>query len=284
MGGVINFSWVGSTTKETWNRPIRPVQQTGWVSASYGSNALKAQKIMTATPGLSDGESYSGLEDSIDLPSGSPPEELIMFKPPVRLARGEPIYDDESGAVIGFMVHIDTGLNNFYNLNGIFVAGDEIGLEEPLLDPIDFVMIFGGLARGVARAALRTGIRAAASAGSKVIIRALTTTAIAGLRSSFRVFVSGRTLKFTATTAAWMATKGRYVPVHMLKTAIRYGAREADPQGVKGAFRYTLKIIRSDPGIVASDPASSWAGKTYNLVVVVKEELTSNTVLHFLYE
>jgi hypothetical protein len=67
--------------------------------------------------------------------------------------------------------------------------------------------------------------------------------------------------------------------------AIRFGARDADPQGVKGAFQYTLKIIRSEPNIAPGlNPAASWAGQTYTLKVVVKEELTSNTVLHFHYQ
>ena len=49
--------------------------------------------------------------------------------------------------------------------------------------------------------------------------------------------------------------------------------------------KYTLKIIRSESGISPGlNPAASWAGKTKMLEVVVKEEMTSNTVLHFLYK
>ena len=80
--------------------------------------------------------------------------------------------------------------------------------------------------------------------------------------------LSVRALKFTATTAAHMATKGRYVPVHILHLAIKYGKRSADPQKIKGAFLYTTKMLRN--------------GKEYVLEVVVRE--SDWTILHFLYK
>jgi len=50
MGKIVHFSWTGSSTKETWNRPIKPDDQEGWSSASYGSDKIKATKTTAARP------------------------------------------------------------------------------------------------------------------------------------------------------------------------------------------------------------------------------------------
>ena len=284
-GQVVYISWKGATTKESWNLPIKPSEQTGWYAASYGSGPLKAQKKAPA-PASSESANYTGLEPSVDLPPTPPPEDVPVYAvPPARVpSTSKPVLDQESGAVIGYM-YSSNGYYAFFDLAGNLVASDEIGLEQPLVDPIDFVFIVGGLARGIGRTALKLGIRAVAGVGSRAVVRALTSEVISAMRSLLRGVMSARMLKFTATTAERMATKGRYVPVQMLKMALRYGAREADPQGAKGAFQYTLKIIRSDPAIAPGlNPAASWAGKTYTLKVVVKEEVTSSTVLHFHYQ
>jgi hypothetical protein len=48
-GKLINLFWIQSSTAESWRLPISPADQTGWVTASYGSGALKAQKVVTTT-------------------------------------------------------------------------------------------------------------------------------------------------------------------------------------------------------------------------------------------
>jgi hypothetical protein len=267
------------------------VQQHSLPSSAPGDLSVTGQvqdarNFLQSSQGPAANDHYTGSEPSIDLPTTPPPEDLLVYAAasPHVPPSSKPIYDDDSGAVIGFM-YSSLGYYAFYDLTGNLVASDEISLEQPLVDPLDFVMLIGGVARGVARTAIAIGLRAAASGGIKLTLRALTATVLAGMRGAFRAAISVRTLKFTATTASRMATKGRYVPLHMLKMAIRFGAREADPQEVKGAFQYTLKLIRSDPHIAPGlSPAASWAGKTYTLKVVVKEELTSNTVLHFHYD
>ena len=45
MPQLVNFTWTNSNTKETWKRPIQPLDQSGWCSASYGSNVIKAIKV-----------------------------------------------------------------------------------------------------------------------------------------------------------------------------------------------------------------------------------------------
>jgi hypothetical protein len=284
---LLNLVWLDSATKESWQLPLSPLSnKRTWYSATYYTGSYRIEKALLL-PAPSSDELYTGFEDSIDLPEAKPPEDNLFYPPVSSPHRGgvlKPIYDGEAGAIIGYM-HSNSGYYEFYDLSGRMIGSDEIPVEEPLVDPIDFVFLVGGLARGVGRTAIKLGVRAAASVGSKAVIRGLTSVAFAGMRSAFRTILSVRTLKFTATTAQRMATKGRYVPTHLLKMAIRYGAREPDPQGVKGAFKYTLKLIRSDPNIAPGlNPSASWAGKTYTLNVVVKEELTSSTVLHFHYQ
>jgi len=75
-------------------------------------------------------------------------------------------------------------------------------------------------------------------------------------------------LKFTATTAARMATPGRHVPIHILELAVKHGKKVADPQGTKNAFLYTIQMFRN--------------GKPYTLEVLLRQ--TDRTVLHFVYK
>ena len=82
----------------------------------------------------------------------------------------------------------------------------------------------------------------------KATTEALSSTTTSALRYAFRRLVQ-RELQFTGTTAAHMAERGRYVPINILKLAVRYGVRDADPLGVTGAFRYTIPLWR---------PASAW--------------------------
>jgi len=50
MGKMINLSWTGSSTKETWNRPVQAADQSGWYAASYGTGLVKAKKTQSAQP------------------------------------------------------------------------------------------------------------------------------------------------------------------------------------------------------------------------------------------
>jgi hypothetical protein len=214
-------------------------------------------------------EAYSGDEPAIPW-SGSSPEGSVVFvvRPPRLPAGAVPLYDDDQQTVIGFRTE-SSGVYRIYDLEGNFVGMDEKGLETPLLDPIDFIFIFGGAFRILGRA----GARAAVSAGARASVagvRALITTVGEGialaLRATLRRLLAGE-LKFTATTAARMATKGRFVPVHILRLAVRYGARAVDPQGARAAFEYTIPMIKN--------------GVQYTLKVVLRE--TDNTILHFHY-
>ena len=91
-----------------------------------------------------------------------------------------------------------------------------------------------------------------------------------GLRVAFRQLVTRQLFKFTATTAARMAAPGRFVPVHILQMAVKFGRRYPDPQGVEGAAMFVSKVFRlSKKGEL----------KEYTLNVVIR--LKDWTVLHF---
>lgn len=97
--------------------------------------------------------------------------------------------------------------------------------------------------------------------------RTLSAAVTGAMRTAFRR-LSVQSLKFTATTAERMATRGRHVPVHILHLAIKYGRRSPDPQRVQGAFLYTIKMLKN--------------GKEYALEIVVREK--DWTILHFLFK
>lgn len=199
---------------------------------------------------------------------------------PPRLREGaRPIFDEENGVIVGFRYY-SGGYWEIYNLYGEMVESGEIGLEAPLIDPID-ILAGGltGLGRGLIRGGGRAVVGAAAGgagrgtagavvkAGLAVTIRALSQRAITAVRGVYRVIRFRGPLNFTTSTARHMATAGRRVPHHTLKLSVRFGKRVPDPRGVQGAFQYTVPMIRN--------------GQKYTLEVVLRE--ADQTVLHFLY-
>jgi len=217
---------------------------------------------------------------SADEPETSAPEtdsvdgEFWMLPPGVP-KDSVPIFDDEdTQVVVGFRTR--GSVYRIYDLNGTFVSIEEPGLESPLIDPIDILAggIAGlgrglgrGLTRGVAGGAGRGAASAAGAAGLRTAIRTLSRSVATAIRGIYRAIRFRGPLNFTGTTAARMADPARRVPHHILKLAIRFGPRSADPQGVAGAFRYTIQMFRN--------------GTEYALEVVLRE--SDQTVLHFLY-
>jgi hypothetical protein len=216
---------------------------------------------------------YNGKEEAIDLPSNQNTEANTIYdvRPPNLPAGATPIYDDELCAVIGYFHEGSAGINRHYNLDGKVVCAVEKGLESPLIDPIDLIFFAGGIFRVVGKGLFTTAAKSvpkfAARSGVKMAGKFLATSVLGAMRAAFKG-LSIRSLKFTATTAARMAAKGRHVPLHILHLAIKYGKRSVDPQGVKGAFLYTTKMFKN--------------GTAYTLEVVVRE--SDWTILHFLYK
>ncbi len=216
---------------------------------------------------------YTGEEEALELPAiGSvEPDTVFDIKPPAVPAGAVPVFDDSLGAIVGYRYECTTGVYRIYDLEGKVVGMEEKGLETPLLDPLDLIFFAGGIFRaiskGIVTGAVRTAPKIAALTATRLSARMLAASVVGVLRASFKG-LSVRSLKFTATTAARMATKGRHVPLHILHLAIKYGKRVPDPQGAKGAFLYTVKMFRN--------------GTEYTLEVVVRE--ADWTILHFLYK
>lgn len=216
-------------------------------------------------PGRPMGE-YTGGEQATSW-SGKDPDSgtAYVVRPPGLPAGAVPMYDDDTQAVVGFRVG-SGGVYRIYDLQGEMVGMYEEPLQTPLFDPLDFIFIFGGVFRALGKATFGAATRTAVVGGMRGVVATMGEATAAMLRASMRRLLAGE-LKFTTTTAARMATKGRHVPLQILKLAIRYGKRAPDPQGVAGAFEYTIPMARN--------------GVDYTLKVVLRE--ADNTILHFHY-
>ena len=193
---------------------------------------------------------YSGTEPTVGLANAMnvEPDSVFEVRAPKLPVGAVPVFDESLKAVVGYRHEITTGVYRLYDLNGALVGMEEKGLESPTVDPIDLIFFFGGVFRafgkGVIRGVIRKTPRIAATTAGRLSARLLLAAVAGAMRTAFKgLFV--RELKFTATTAARMTAKGRYVPLHILHLAIKFGERAPDPQGVKGAFVYTIKMLRN---------------------------------------
>jgi hypothetical protein len=98
-----------------------------------------------------------------------------------------------------------------YDLEGNYVGMEEVGLESPLLDPIDLIVLFGGLLRGIGKGVSSIAARATSRASVVIGGRTLSVAVTGAMRTAFRR-LSIQNLKFTTTTAARMATRGVTCP------------------------------------------------------------------------
>lgn len=184
-----------------------------------------------------------------------------------------PIIDDQSGACVGFIHEGAKNVWHIFDVSGHCVGIEESPLETPLIDPYDLILIGPAVVKFMragfsAVARLATG-RAAVSATSKITSRILPL-----LRSRLQG-LSVKRLQFTETTAKHMANPGRFVPVHILHLAIKYGKRIPDPQKVAGVFRYEIRMSRF------VKRGRTFVREQKTLEVVVRE--SDWTILHFMY-
>ncbi len=232
--------------------------------------ALEAKLISQRKPGRpqSDRPFYHCLEPQFSFTETKPgpAKGLFELRPKNIPPNAVPLFDEDIGAVVGYREEHE-GIFKTFDINGIVVDIQELPLEKPLLDPIDLITIGGIVAVSVRKALQAGGILFSTSAAGRKAIELLSQSTVQSLRAVFRRTATG-TLKFTATTAARMGDKNRFVPVHILKMAIRYGRRVADPQGIRGASMYTIPMLRN--------------GRRFTLEVVIR--VRDRTVLHFVYK
>jgi hypothetical protein len=227
---------------------------------------------------------YRGDEPALALDKTPTVGEVYCVRAPDVPPKAVPLYDEESGAVIGYQEESVTGVFRLYDLDGNQIGMYETPLETPWFDPIDLIFILGSvvqvLEKGIVRGAGKAVARGAGETIGKFSIRALSAALLASLRATFRR-VAVEDLKFTATTLARMQNPARYVPRHILRLAIKYGEKAADPQNVEGAVEYTVKMWKA---VKPQYPGQEIVGekmKEYTLKVVVR--VKDWTVLHFHY-
>lgn len=182
-----------------------------------------------------------------------------------------PIVDGD--CVIGFK-NYSFGTERIYDSQGKIISVNEKGLKHPLLDPLDVIFVGGSVARSVLRGGIRISFGDALKTGLSVGTEILDSNTISILRRNF-LLQNTRELKFTNTTLERMNSPSRYVPIPILKLAIRYGKRRPDTDGVARCFEYTIPMTRWSR-TTGGDPTR------YILEVVVREK--DWTVMHFLYK
>ncbi len=222
-----------------------------------------------AASGTYDGDEPAVSPRSIPRPSGDDYFQVSKFPIPVGAI---PIVDDDTDTAIGYR-RVVQGNTWTCDIDGALVSIDEPGLGTPLIDPLDVIFVVGAIGRFAVRSAARASLGMAGEVTSHATAQAIASSGAATLRYAFRRLVQ-RELQFTATTAARMAQPGRYVPIDILKLAIRYGVRDVDPQAVPGVFRYTIPMLKA--GKRLGDPP-----RRFILRVIVREK--DWTVLHFHY-
>ena len=219
---------------------------------------------------------YSATDRSVNIDSSALPVLNSFFgvKPPGLPVNAQPIFDETIGACIGYSWEGTKGVWHIYDAHGQRVGIEESPLERSTFGPEDFILI-GALGFKI----LRSGWSAATGLVKKspdlVKIGAITTKSVVATLRSRILAPSAKQIKFTEKTAMHMANPGRFVPVHILHLAIKFGKRLPDPQGVIGAFRYEIPMFR----FVKRGAIYQKESKT--LEVVVRE--SDWTILHFMY-
>ncbi len=204
--------------------------------------------------------SYSGNEPSFGWDASQKPKSAGLFDicPPGVPFDAKPIYDTDLDCIIGYQKE-NAGVFRTYTLDGD-ISVSEKPLETPLFDPLDVLFMVGGV--------WRAGLRGLTEWGVKGVGASLERTALYSLRTRYYALMQ-RPLRFAATPLEHMKNPDRFVPVHILRLAIKYGKRFPDPQGKAGLFMYRCQM-------------TAHGGKKYMLEVLVRE--SDYTILHFLYE
>lgn len=217
---------------------------------------------------------YSGKEAGIEFsPSSRVTENAFSVLVP-NLPKGAlPILDDFTGECVGFIHEGSTNVWHIFDLHGQRIGIEESPLEAPVIDPFDLILVGSAVVKlirsGLGSLARLSTKRAAVLSNTKIARRVLPT-----LRSKLKGLSVTR-LKFTETTARHMNNPGRFVPVHILHLAIKYGTRTPDVQKVAGVFRYEIAISRF------VKRGTTFVREPKTLEVVVRE--SDWTILHFLY-
>jgi hypothetical protein len=168
---------------------------------------------------------YSGEENGIPL-LGEPVHAVgsgFAVNIPSLPSGASPIIDETSGDCVGYIHEGAKNVWHIYDISGQHVGIRESPLEEPLIDPLDLILL-GPVALKLVRAGIGSVSRLVAGRAVLGTASQLTRSLLPLLRSKLKG-VSVRNLKFTETTLRHMENPGRFVPVHIIHLAIKHGKR-----------------------------------------------------------
>jgi hypothetical protein len=199
-------------------------------------------------------------------------DSLFCVFPPNLLADAVPIFDEQTGACIGYSHERAKGFWIIYNSFGDAVGMEELPLESSPIAPEDVLLL--GLTL------FKIG-RMGWTASRSVDVRRVSTAGVrfAGMLRNRLLAPSTQQLKFARTPAEHMLNPGRYVPAHIQRLAIKYGKRIPDPQGAPGVFLYKAPMAKLFKRMKDGNPL--YQKETRELEVLVRE--SDWTILHFLY-
>ena len=204
-------------------------------------------------------------------------DQILNYREQIPLVPGWHKIVDGNGVILGFL-YLRGGVTSIYDIDGKEHGGSEIGLERPLIDPIDIVAGgTGGLVRGPLRGALSA---VAKRAGPRIRVAGFL--ASQGLKNTVPVlagdvapsaFVMSETLAFeslpTAVRGAFgTAAKGavsmgaRAEAVSVIETTAAQGATSVPTQGATaaaspGAVSAASRVAQSVTGAAGATVASN---------------------------
>ena len=192
-----------------------------WSAPGPVSDATKRKP----DPEEDDGAGRSGGQGAI--PKAG--DDIFEIRPPGLQNVASPILDEDSKVVIGYRYEWQ-GVVHTFDVDGKQVGMWEPGLEEPLFSPLDVISFGKVVVVSVRKALLATAI----PGGVSKTPRYLTDELIATLRATYRGKIGSdpnlsRDVRFHLENE-----EGRYVPVNIMRQAIRYGKATPDPRGSPG--------------------------------------------------
>lgn len=171
---------------------------------------------------------------------------------PARMPRDVlPVFDDDLDCIVGYQ-RAFADRCHLFDLNGDMLGVWEAMTALPPPAERGSLMVVGGLWKANVRGMTALGLN-----GSGM---ALAPAMLAQLRSRFAA-LADTPLLYAEAAHARMSDPQRFVPVHILRLAMRHGERIAPPEGLKGVARYMIGLrIRQLPFML--DLVTAHAGAT----------------------
>ncbi|WP_066735830.1 hypothetical protein [Cupriavidus sp. D384] len=163
---------------------------------------------------------------------------LFEVRPRYLPRDARPILDEDLDCIIGY--HRRFGLrSHLYDLNGDMFAVSEDLSSLPPPEKRDPLVVVGGLWRANVRGLTAVGLTGTGAA--------LAPATLAQLRTRFARLAQS-SLLYRGAALARMDDPQRFVPVHILRLAMRHGEATAAPPALTRASRYlTCMLIRRQP-------------------------------------